>query len=282
MELSTNARVIYPNSVCSVVRIFGTKYYHQKTADGGDLWLTDWGWPWKNLLSPERWYDGGRYTRQATRLGFSTGHVYKHLVSEHGRKIEFVIKVSRVAQRVVSGGLLDNTNRERTCFSSPFEEISQLRLLRESRAPQEYLFTKRPLGIFSPGSKIPSWMLDRVPHEFHLASKRIEFDQTRFISDETSKLDPNRDYLTLFSWVVGLNLEELLLSGKISRSEMNAIDHEVRQRLERLGFVVADHKPNHIIVRLDKRGLPRRRHGKLVVALADFELLEQVNRPSFA
>jgi hypothetical protein len=124
-------------------------------------------------------------------------------------------------------------------------------------------------------------MLDRVPHEFHLAAKRIELDRTRFISDGTSKLDPNRDYLTLFSWVVGLNLEELLLSGKISRSEMNAIDYEVRQRLERLGFVVADHKPNHIIVRLDKRGLPRRRKGKWVVALADFELLEQINRPGF-
>jgi hypothetical protein len=121
-------------------------------------------------------------------------------------------------------------------------------------------------------------MLDRVAYEFNLAAKRMELDDTRVISDHASLLDPNRDYLTLFSWVVGLNLEELLLMGRISRAELNVIDHEVRQRLERLGFVVADHKPNHIIVRLDKQGMPRRRNGKLVVALADFELLEQINR----
>jgi hypothetical protein len=118
-------------------------------------------------------------------------------------------------------------------------------------------------------------MLDRVSHEFTLAARRMEFDGSRLPQDASSKLELDRDYLTMFSWVVGHNLEELLARGQISRSEMHAVDKEVRQRLDKLGFVVTDHKPNHIIVRLDKRGLPRRRNGRLVVALADFELLEQ-------
>lgn len=262
-------------SGCSTVRLFGTQYFHAKTSDGGDLWLTDWGWPWKEHLSPEAWYRGGQYTKHGARLGYSTGCVYKLVVSAGARRLAFVVKISRVAQPVITGGLLPSANAARTSFSSPFEEIGQLNLLRASNAPREYLFTKRPLGVFSPGARVPSWMFDRIPHEFTLAARRLAADGCHYPSDDTSRLEPDRDYLTLFSWVVGYNLEELVALGRISIDEMKSIDLEVRLRLERLGFVVTDHKPNHVIVRLDEGGVPLRRRGRLVVALADFELLEQ-------
>jgi hypothetical protein len=121
-------------------------------------------------------------------------------------------------------------------------------------------------------------MLDRTPHEFSLAARRLALDSSRYPSDLSTKLEADRDYLTLFSWVVGYNLEELVAIGRISVGEMNAIDREVRLRLDGLGFAVADHKPNHVIVRLSKQGVPRRRGGRLVVALADFELLEKVSK----
>jgi hypothetical protein len=121
-------------------------------------------------------------------------------------------------------------------------------------------------------------MLDRVPYEFSLAARRLANDNSRYPSDQDSRLEVDRDYWTLFSWVVGYNLEELVALGRISIREMKALDREVRLRLEGLGFVVADHKPNHVIVRLDQQGVPRRRRGELVAALADFELLEQVSK----
>ncbi len=262
----------------SMVRLFGTQYYHQKTVDGGDLWLTEFGWSWRNHLIPEVWFQNGKFTNHGTRLGFSTGHVYRMESQVARRKLSFVVKISRVAQKLPSSGLLQSTAVARTSFSSPFEEIGQLSLLRASEARRQYLFTKRPLGVFSPGNRLPGWMLDRSPHEFSLAARRLASDSSRYPSDLNSKLEPDRDYFTLFSWVHGYNLEELVARGLISIGEMNALDREVRIRLEGLGFVVADHKPNHIIVRLSERGVPRRRRGQLVAALADFELLEQVTK----
>lgn len=264
----------------SVVRAFGTTYLHETTEDGGDLWLTEWGWPWREHLLPERWYENGAYIKNGRRLQYSTGHVYKVCVTVGTKHLAFVTKLSRVAQRVSSSGLISSNAEPRTSFSSPFEELGQLSLLRGSDAPQRYLFTKRPLAIFSPGARVPAWMLDRIGHEFSRAVRRVDAEARQSNDTEALTLEADRDYFTLFAWVNGYNLQELVQMGRISLAEMHQIDQEVRLRLKTLGFSVADHKPDHIIVRLDPEGNPRRRNGKLVVALADFELLEAVSLES--
>ena len=41
---------------CSRMSLLGVDYFHIKTRDGGDLYLTHFGVPfWRNLL-PENWY----------------------------------------------------------------------------------------------------------------------------------------------------------------------------------------------------------------------------------
>ncbi|MGC4063939.1 MAG: hypothetical protein QM784_04750 [Polyangiaceae bacterium] len=258
----------------STVRAFDVEYFHRKTSGNGDLWLTKEAWPWRELVAPERWYRNGEYTKHGVRLGFSTGHVYRMTEVDGRKRLSFVVKTSRVAQLVSSSGLLGRRQDTRGTFPSPFEEMGQLSRLRSSGADRLYLFTKRPLGIFSPGQRIPSWMLDRVAYEFSMAAARASSDAARYQPEEGMALEPERDYFTLFAWVNGFNLEELVRMGRISIGEMRDIDAEVRERMLALGFFVADHKPNHVIVRLDQHGAPRRRHGKLVAALADFELLE--------
>lgn len=264
----------------SIVRAFDVEYLHRKTDGDGDLWLTKDAWPWRDLVAPERWYDDGAYTKVGVRLGFSTGHVYRMQVSEGSQRLSFVVKTSRVAQRVSSTGLLGQGQDAPGAFASPFEEFGQLCRLRSSPARQLYLFTKRPLGVFSPGRRLPRWMLDRVPYEFNLAAARASRDASRYAPGEVAALQPDRDYVTLFTWVNGFNLEELVNMGRISLTEMRSIDAEIRERMRCLGFFVADHKPNHVIVRLDEHGAPLRRRGKLVVALADFELLEGKPTPT--
>jgi hypothetical protein len=268
------------NDASDVVRAFGVEYLHQTTTDGGDLWFTRWGWPVRQYLTPERWFTNDAYTKSGTRLGYSTGHVYRMSVTAGTRKLTFVVKHSRVAQRVASSGLIEFGSEMRTSFSSPFEELGQLNLLRESHAPRAYVFTKRPLAIFSPGTRAPAWMFDRIGHEFSLAKRRVQADAVAHQAMNSVSLEPDRDYITLFEWVNGFNLQELVKMGRISVEEMQSVDREVRRRLQLLGFSVADHKPDHIIVRLDSNGVPRRRNGNLVVALADFELLERVAKNS--
>ncbi len=266
------------------VQAFGTKYLHRQTQAGDDVWLTELGWHYREHLAPEAWLADDAYTRLGHRLSFSTGHVYRVSVAQGRRRLSFVAKLSRVGQRLCACGLLDTGTEPPTSFMSPFEEVAALNGLRQSKAPSEYLFTKRPLAIVSPSRRIPAWMLDRVGHEFTLATRRLSVDATLHPELPGVTLEPDRDYFTLLSWVHGHNLEELVAMGRLSLEEMRAIDREVRARLTRVGFLVADHKPNHIIVRLDPSGAPRRRRGKLVVALADFELLgvaqEHEGRPA--
>jgi len=255
------------------VQAFGTKYLHRQTQAGDDVWLTELGWHYREHLTPEAWLTHDAYTQIGHRLSYSTGHVYRVLVTRGRRRLTFVAKLSRVAQRVCACGLLDTGAEPPTSFMSPFEEVAALNGLRHSKAPSEYLFTKRPLAIVSPGRRIPAWMLDRIGHEFALWSRRLSADARLHPELPGVVLEPDRDYFTLLSWVHGHNLEELVTMGLLSLEQMKEIDREVRARLTRAGFSVADHKPNHIIVRLDPSGAPRRRRGKLVVALADFELL---------
>jgi hypothetical protein len=256
------------------VAAFGTEYVRCSTPDGGDLWLTKWGLPYRDHLMPDRWLHEGSCAKFGQRLGFSTGCVYKLSVTVGKRRLNFVAKVSRVAQRVASHGLDRVSEGSAISFPSPFEEFGLLMALRASSAPASYLFTKRPLGIFSPGEPIPSWMLDRVPYAFSLIARRHAADAANRGVPQTIFLEPNRDYYTLFAWIDGFNLEELVAMGKISRSELAVLNRQVRKRLTQAGFAVADHKPDHVIVRLDKAGVPRHRNGRLVAALADFELLE--------
>ncbi len=262
------------------VAAFGTEYTRVTTADGGDLWLTKWGLPYQHQLLPEHWLHDGSCARHGERLGFSTGHVYKISVIAANRRLDFVAKISRLAQRIASHGLHWEANEQRTCFPSPFEEIGQLIALRESSAPANYLFTKRPLGILSPGKRVPTWMLDRVPHEFGMIARRHAADAASRGVPQTVYVEPDREYFTLFAWIEGFNLEQLVAMGRISRSELDVIDRQVRERLTQAGFAVADHKPDHVIVRLDSNGVPRRRNGRIVAALADFELLAAVSPQS--
>jgi hypothetical protein len=260
------------------VAAFGADYVRCPTPDGGDLWLTKWGLPYRDHLMPDRWFHEGSCAKFGQRLGFSTGHVYRLSVTVANRRLSFVAKVSRMAQRVESHGLDQAIEGSRISFPSPFEEFGQLIALRASSAPAGYLFTKRPLGIFSPGEPIPSWMLDRVPHAFNLIARRHAADAAGRGEPQTIFLEPNREYYTLFAWIEGFNLEELVAMGRISRSELAVLNRQVRERLTQAGFAVADHKPDHVIVRLDKTGVPRHRNGRLVAALADFELLEPAPR----
>lgn len=258
------------------VAAFGTGYVRHTTPEGGDLWLTQWGLPYREHLMPDHWLCEGSLGKFGQRLGFSTGHVYRFSVTVANRRLKFVAKISRMAQRVASQGLDSAIDESRISFPSPFEEFGQLMALRASSAPVRYLFAKRPLGIYSPAQRVPSWMLDRVPHAFSQIARRHAADAAERGEPQTIFLEADRDYFTLFAWIEGFNLEELVAMGRISRSELAVFDREVRERLIQSGFAVADHKPDHVIVRLDEDGVPRHRNGRLVAALADFELLEAV------
>ncbi|NJL30411.1 MAG: hypothetical protein HC898_01590, partial [Phycisphaerales bacterium] len=136
----------------AMVRAFDVDYAFLAGPKGDHFYFTPFGWPWRNSLQPNQWFDDQQYAIRGHRLRRSTGHVYR-VTSTGDRPIELVIKISRLAQDVplaVADGassLVDSTQLPRACFNNPFEEIGLLMELRQGLfgPPNIRIRTKRPL-----------------------------------------------------------------------------------------------------------------------------------------
>ncbi|MGE5788004.1 MAG: hypothetical protein ACM3ZE_25645, partial [Myxococcales bacterium] len=186
--------------------------------------------------------------------------------------LELVLKFSRVGQHLERERLRESdADRLDPGFSSPFEEVANLQQLRSTKNARRIL-TKRALGVFSPAETVPAWQLGRISHQFRMRARLLDDDQRDLETDKVV-LSPDRDYLLLFQWMRGLNLEECLERGLLDGTELERINQMVLSDLREAGFEVLDHKPNHVIVRMRSDGSLLRRHGRVVYGLADFELL---------
>ena len=260
-------------------QLLGVPYVHVQTGSDDDLFLTRWGWPWLESLLPRNWYRDRYYKTSGTRLRFSSGAVYRVPIVGP-RSLQVVVKFSRMGQYLdpsclAKGASSENTAQEPS-FSSPFEEVAALELLRNSPAGPRML-TKRALAVFSPAEHFQDWQLGRQLHQFERhARSLLESQATR--EQEKITLDPNRNYVVLFQWMNGLNLEECVEQGRLTLLEAQRINRMVLGDLDQKGFEVLDHKPNHVIVKFRPTGSLLQRHGRVVYALADFELLKLKKR----
>jgi hypothetical protein len=261
---------------------YGVPYVAQTFPDGGIMWYTRFGWPWREHLNPERWYARKQYVARGTRLTRGTGAVYRVAVpDDRGRAIDIVVKFSRFAQDVplhitvtypdaVPYDLIDNSR-----FNSPFFEFGQIKRIRErsaNGAPR--IMTGRPLAIYSPPTRYRLWQLGRTQHRFNHYSYMLARDQSSQPEDRRLTYDIQRQYITLFSWEKGEDAELAFIAGKLTDTELFEMTQQVQQLLESKGFLVLDNKPRHFIVRERKRdGKLMRRNGQYCFSLVDFELL---------
>lgn len=247
--------------------LLGVNYTHFALADGGELFVTDYGLPFEPWLRPENWLDGGWFQRHAARLA-GTSAVYRLLTREvSGRRLELVVKWSRVGEQVP----LDTRTLNRFLgaeFNSPFEEFSLLMELRRSD-PTARILTKRPLAIYAPSQRMQLWQSGRSEHII----------RAKLARHPSVELDLLRQYVVIFQWVKGMDLvqaAEKLGLGGLRREEFLAQHTTVAiHEMELRGFRVLDMKPAHVIVRFGRDGrLLRRADGQLAYALVDYELLE--------
>jgi len=261
-------------------RAFGVDYAVLRLPEGDELYLTRFGWPWREHLLPARWYAGGGYFRHGTRLTRSTGTVYRVTTTVRGRALKTVAKISRVAQHLEEGDLLPlPAEMPFAAFSSPFEEFGAVVQLRRSRRGP-FILTKRPLAILSPARRYRPWELGRDVSAFTWHASHLEREQRGREGGRLLTLDPLRDYLAVFQWIEGLTLLDLRERGLVNDRQIEEIMLKVIADLDQHRLRVLDHKPDHVILRLGRdRSLPVRR-GRLVYALADYELLVSLDERS--
>jgi hypothetical protein len=256
---------------CSAVSLLGVDYFHLKTHDGGDLYLTRFGLPfWENLL-PKNWYAREWFEAKRERLE-GTSTVYKVPTRPvDGRVLHLVVKWSRVGE-VVPFDTLTVNKFIHAEFNSPFEEFSLLMELRrgEVGSPAIRIRTQRPLAIYVPSNRLQLWQTGR-------SEDKIRAKVTRHPGVE---IDILRQYVVLFGWIKGKDAVETAEQfglGEGARAEFLArvtslVTHELWQK----GYRVVDMKPAHIILRPQpNRSLLRDHNDQFAYALVDYELLER-------
>lgn len=225
------------------VEVLGVVYLHQRTADGGDLYLTRFGLAYADLLQIENWYDPEWFQAHRQRL-LGTSAVYRVPTrTVGGRSIDLVVKNCRVGEDVpVDTQLLrEFVNAE---FNSPWEEFSLLMELREGRhgPPGLAIEAQEPLAIYVPPERMQEWQTGRSEDRIN----RIRRQHPGL------DLDILKQYKLIYGWIHGLNVVEALVERNAPADMVRELPWRLNDRvlvdLAAKGFTVADMKPVHIIL----------------------------------
>jgi len=233
----------------SLVNVLGVVYVHIKTSDGGDLYLTRFAEPFQYHFEIENWYERNWFDEHKIRLK-GTSSVYRVPTKEiAGKSLDLVVKNCRVGEDVP----LDTHTLQEFCdaeFNSPWEEFSLVTEMREGNyGPKETrVNTQRPMAIYVPPEKMQSWQSGRSREKINrIRAKHPGID-----------LDILKQYKLIYEWIKGKNLLEVFEHIDVNdvefASHLKKINYKVLGDLNKKGYLVADMKPEHIIIGEDDTG----------------------------
>lgn len=227
----------------SLVNVLGVVYAHVKTSDGGDLYLTRFAEPYQRHFHIENWYEPDWFNVHKIKLK-GTGSVYKLPTKEvDGQSLSLVYKNCRVGEDVP----LDTHTLQEFCdaeFNSPWEEFSLVMEMREGQyGPRNLkINTQRPMVIYVPPDKMQMWQSGRSKAKINrIRAKHPGID-----------LDILKQYKMIYEWIEGRNLPEVFEHVAVDDYErvkhLKTLNNVVMSDLDKKGYLVADMKPEHIII----------------------------------
>jgi len=233
-------RLLSKKSLVNVLRVV---YAHVKTSDGGDLYLTRFAEPYMEHFEIGNWYEKDWFNAHKIRLQ-GTSSVYRvPTKAVDGISLDLVVKNCRVGEDVP----IDTHTLQEFCdaeFNSPWEEFSLVMEMRESAyGPKEMkVKTQRPLAIYVPPYRMQPWQSGRSRSKINrIQAKHPGID-----------LDILKQYKMIYEWIKGKNLLEIFEHIDINDDELvrhlKVINYQVLGDLAKKGYLVADMKPEHIII----------------------------------
>lgn len=223
--------------------ILGVTYVNLQTAEGGDLYLTRFGLQVHELLRIENWFDPEWFLQHRYQLD-GTSTVFRVPTKRvRERSIDLVVKNCRVGEDVP----IDTHALEAALgaeFNSPWEEFSLVMEMREGAfGPSHYsLYTQRPLAIYVPPECMQLWQSGRSRAKINrILARHPGID-----------VDILRQYKLIYQWIPGQNVVEIVKRAghwgeSCDRITLLANSH-VSTDLKEKGYLVADMKPQHIII----------------------------------
>lgn len=266
------------------VTIGSTRFVRLHGADGDTLYLTKRGWSLLEYVLPHRWYEGGRYFREGSRLPDSTGNVFRLDLDGRNGLRELVIKINRVGQEAyvdadISDGLVGRDEVGRAAFLDPFREFAFTMQLAETPHPVtgEHLRVKWPLAIYRPAEHLKPYQIGRQSDLFARAVHDLAQAIGDVPDDHQIHLHEDTRYICVYRWIKGTNAADLVRAGLLGKDECQQLVRHVYNELEIRGFHILDLKPTHIICREHDGEIVRdRQTGLPLFGLVDFELLTPV------
>jgi hypothetical protein len=227
----------------TLVNVLGIVYVHTNTRDGGDLYLTRFSETYQKHLAIENWYEKKWFNKHKVKLE-GTSSVYRIPTKEvEGKSIDLVVKNSRVGEDVP----LDTHTLQEFCdaeFNSPWEEFALNEELREGRyGPRDaHVDIQHPLAIYIPPERMQLWQSGRSRSKINrIRAKHPGID-----------LDILKQYKLIYKWINGKSLTDVFqqINGNNAEFENHAItiNDKVFEDMKKKGFLVADMKPEHIII----------------------------------
>ena len=227
----------------TIVNVLGVVYFHRKTRNGGDLYLTEHAAKFLKHLNIGNWYEKRWFDRHKIRLK-GTGSVFKVPTKRlNGTSLDLVVKNCRVGEDVP----LDTHTLEEFCnaeFNSPWEEFSLVSEMKEGKFGPENLKmkTQRPLAIYVPPEEMQLWQSGRSRDKINKIRAR----------HPGVDLDILKQYKLVYQWIAGLSLVEIFEHINIEHDKLlyhlKILDQIVMSDIELKGYHVADSKPEHIII----------------------------------
>ncbi len=227
----------------SLINLLGVVYAHTKTSNEGDLYLTEYGLLYSDLLEIENWYEREWFEIHRERLS-GTSAVYRLPTKEiEGKRLQLVVKNNRMGEDVPlnTHSLIEFINAE---FNSPWEEFSLVTEMRDSEfgSTNIKIKTQSPLAIYAPPERLQLWQTGRSRSKINKITQR----------HPGINLDILRQYKMVYKWIEGLNIvdafREISLTGQELTKQLKHIVTKVINDLEEKGFIMADMKPYHIII----------------------------------
>jgi hypothetical protein len=227
----------------SLVNVLQVVYAHVKTSDGGDLYLTRFAEPYIEHFEVGNWYERDWFDTHKVRLQGTSSVFRVPTKTVNGLSLDLVVKNCRVGEDVP----IDTHTLQEFCdaeFNSPWEEFSLVMELRENAyGPREMkIKTQHPLAIYVPPDRMQSWQSGRSRSKINrIQAKHPGID-----------LDILKQYKMIYEWIQGKNLLEIFEHIDINDEELvrhlKVINYKVLEDLAKKGYLVADMKPEHIII----------------------------------
>jgi len=263
-----------PPPGATFLRLMGVDYFRIRTADGGDLYVTEHGMPFLDHLRPENWYETEWFKR--TELPCKAA-----APSTVFRPNPIPLTAARASNSLSNGRAWGRIFPSTPSLSTASSTPTLIRLSKNSPCLRKLRSGNVWFSKSSSAHPAPHGYLRGPPerHQLWQTGRSRHKIVSKVLRHASVEIDILRSYIMLYAWIDGIDAVEAqrlhLFQGTQPEESLRSLNSRVISELNEKGFAVVDHKPSHVIVRAHNGRLMKRQSGSIAYALVDYELLSR-------